>query len=62
MEAPRRSQDGEQSAGTVLVADDDPTILRTVQGTLASAGFRAVVTVDPEEALAPSSALDGRVG
>ena len=52
--APRsaRSQDGGQSAGTVLVVDDDPMILRSVRDALSSAGFRPVVTEDPEEALA----------
>ena len=52
--APRsaRSQDAGQSAGTVLVVDDDPMILRSVRDALSSAGFRPVVTEDPEEALA----------
>ena len=49
---PARFQAGEQSAGTVLVVDDDPTILRSVRDALTKAGFRAVVTADPEEALA----------
>ena len=47
-----RSQDAGQSAGTVLVVDDDPMILRSVRDALSSAGFRPVVTEDPEEALA----------
>ena len=47
-----RSQDGGQSAGTVLVVDDDPMILRSVRDALSTAGFRPVVTEDPEEALA----------
>ena len=47
-----RSRDGGQSAGTVLVVDDDPMILRSVSDALSSAGFRPVVTEDPEEALA----------
>ena len=52
--APRsaRYQDGERSAGTVLVVDDDPMILRSVRDALSNAGFRPVVTEDPEEALA----------
>ncbi len=49
---PRRGQAGGQHAGTVLVVDDDPTILRSVRDALATAGFRPVVTADPEEALA----------
>ena len=47
-----RAQDGEPDAGTVLVVDDDPVVLRSVREILAGAGFRAVVTADPEEALA----------
>ena len=47
-----RSQERGQSAGTVLVVDDDPMILRSVRDVLSSAGFRPVVTGDPEEALA----------
>ena len=47
-----RSQDSRQSAGTVLVVDDDPMMLRSVRDALSTAGFRAVVTADPEEALA----------
>ncbi len=49
---PHRSQDGPQSAGTVLVVDDDPLVLRSVRDALSTAGFRPVVTADPEEALA----------
>ena len=49
---PARSQDSRQSAGTVLVVDDDPLVLRSVRDVLSTAGFRAVVTADPEEALA----------
>ncbi len=47
-----RERDEGQSAGTVLVVDDDPVVLRSVREILAGAGFRAVVTADPEEALA----------
>ncbi len=52
--APRsaRSQDAGPSAGTVVVVDDDPLILRSVRDALSNAGFRPVVTEDPEEALA----------
>ena len=39
------------SAGTVLVVDDDPLVLRSVRDALSTAGFRPVVTADPEEAL-----------
>ena len=49
---PARSQDSTQFAGTVLVVDDDPMILRSVREALSAAGFRAVVTAEPEEALA----------
>ncbi len=54
-EPPRRtarSQGSKQSAGTVLVVDDDLTVLRSVRDALSTAGFRALVTADPEEALA----------
>ncbi|MDE2861560.1 MAG: response regulator [Chloroflexota bacterium] len=47
-----RPQDSAQSAGTVLVVDVDPLVLRSVRDALATAGFRVVVTADPEEALA----------
>ncbi len=47
-----RSQGDGQSAGTVLVVDDDPMILRLVRDALTATGFRVVVTADPEEALA----------
>ncbi len=50
--SPARSQGDGRSAGTVLVVDDDPTILRSVRDALSNAGFRAVVTAEPEEALA----------
>ncbi len=46
-----RYQDAGQSAGTVLVVDDDPMILRSVRDALSNAGFRPVVTEDPGEAL-----------
>jgi len=49
---PARSHDSEPSAGTVLVVDDDPLILKAVRDALSTAGFRAVVTAEPEEALA----------
>ena len=48
----RNQRAGGQSAGTVLVVDDDPVILRSVREALSTAGFRALVTADPEEALA----------
>ena len=46
-----RSRSGVQSAGTVLVVDDDPLVLRSVRDALTTAGFRPVVTADPDEAL-----------
>ena len=49
---PARSQGDEASAGTVLVVEDDPLVLRSVRDALSSACFRPVVTADPEEALA----------
>ncbi|MYE40149.1 MAG: response regulator, partial [Chloroflexi bacterium] len=49
--AARSPGDG-QCAGTVLVVDDDPLALRSVRDALSTAGFRPVVTADPEEALA----------
>ena len=49
---PARSQDGGESAGTVLVVDDDPLVLRSVRDALSTAGFHPVVTAEPEEALA----------
>ena len=48
---PALSQEGGQSEGTALVVDDDPLTLRSVRDALSAAGFRAVVTADPEEAL-----------
>ncbi len=48
---PARSQDGGGSAGTILVVDDEPLVLRSVRDALSTAGFRPVVTADPEEAL-----------
>ena len=48
---PDLTQESEQSEGTVLVVDDDPLTLRSVWDALSAAGFRAVVTADPEEAL-----------
>ncbi len=47
---PRTQRDGGPSGGTVLVVDDDPLTLRSVRDTLSSAGFRLVVTGDPQEA------------
>ena len=49
---PTRHRGNGQSTGTILVVDDDPMILRSVRDALSTAGFRAVVTSDPEEALA----------
>ena len=49
---PARSQGDEASAGMVLVVEDDPLVLRSVRDALSSAGFRPVVTADPDEALA----------
>ena len=48
---PTRSQGGVPSAGTVLVVDDDPVVLRSVRDALSTAGLRPVVTSEPEEAL-----------
>ncbi len=47
----RSRRGGAPSGGTVLVVDDDPRTLRSVRDTLSAAGFRPVVTGDPEEAL-----------
>ena len=49
--AARAREDG-PFEGTALAVDDDPLTLRSVRDALASAGFRTVVTADPEEALA----------
>ena len=49
---PARPRGNGQSAGTVLVVDDDPMILRSVRDTLSNAGYRALVTSEPKEALA----------
>ncbi len=49
---PVRSNDEGQSSGTVLVVDDDPLVLRSVRDALSNAGFRAVVTSDPNETMA----------
>ena len=46
-----RAKEGEPSAGTVLVVDDDPRTLRSVRDVLATAGYQPVVTADPAEAL-----------
>ena len=40
-----------QTGETVLVVDDDPQALRLLRATLSAAGYRAVATADPEEAL-----------
>ena len=48
---PRVQRGGVPSGGTVLVVDDDPKTLRSVRDALSAAGFRAVVTGDPQEAL-----------
>ncbi len=48
---PARSRRRGTTAGTILVVDDDPLVLRSVRDALSSAGFRPVVTADPEEAL-----------
>ena len=50
--SPGRSQGGGSSAGKILVVDDEPLVLRSVRDALSTAGFRAVATADPEEALA----------
>ena len=47
-----RSYGNRQSAGTLLVVDDDPIILRSVRDVLSDAGYRVLVTSEPEEALA----------
>ena len=46
----RSQRDRGPDGGTVLVVDDDPRMLRSVRDTLSNAGFRPVVTGDPEEA------------
>ncbi len=46
----RSRREGGPAGGTVLVVDDDPRMLRSVRDTLSAAGFRPVVTGDPEEA------------
>ncbi len=47
---PARPPSEGKSEGTVLVVDDDPLVLRSVRDVLLTAGFRVVVTADPEEA------------
>ena len=47
-----RSRNGEPLAGTVLVVDDDPMMLRSVRDALSAAGFRVVSAAEPEEAMA----------
>ena len=46
-----RSHDDAPPGGTVLVVDDDPLTLRSVRDALSPAGFRPVVTADPDDAL-----------
>ena len=53
-DALRFSRPGAEESGegaTVLAVDDDPQELRHIRDTLAAAGYRPVVTGDPEEAL-----------
>ena len=45
------SKIGGPSEGTVLVVDDDPSVLRSVRNILSTAGFQPVVTSEPREAL-----------
>ena len=57
-EGPReQAEAGERAA--VLAVDDDPQALRYVRDTLVKAGYRPVVTGDPEEALRLMEAGDG---
>ena len=49
--ARRRGASLGEEAAPVLAVDDDPQALRYVRDTLAGAGYRPVVTGDPEEAL-----------
>ena len=44
-------KDGEHEQATILVVDDDPQTLRSVRAVLSEAGYRPIVTADPEEAL-----------
>ena len=44
-------RDGEYEQATILVVDDDPQTLRSVRTILSEAGYRPIVTADPEEAL-----------
>ena len=46
-----RSQRGAQMGEPILVVDDDPQALRYVRDTLSRAGYRPMVTADPQEAL-----------
>ena len=48
--AARRTQ-GERSRARILAVDDDPATLRYVRDALAKAGYAALVTGDPDEAL-----------
>ena len=51
-EAQSASRQADRQTGeTVLVVDDDPQALRLLRTTLSAAGYRAVATADPEEAL-----------
>ena len=54
VDAARPSRQGTEESGEgapVLAVDDDPQELRHIRDTLAAAGYRPVVTGDPEEAL-----------
>ena len=46
-----RSRRREREQARILVVDDDPQMLRYVRDTLTEAGYRPIVTADPEEAL-----------
>ena len=54
VDAARSSRSGTEESGEgalVLAVDDDPQELRHIRDTLAAAGYRPLVTGDPEEAL-----------
>ena len=48
---PLRRQSDAREGERILVVDDDPQALRYVRDALSEAGYRPVVTADPEEAL-----------